>query len=473
MMSRGQALAILALPRDEAVERIRELADKAALWDRHLNEHGTAHSAVSPTTPSGMTPPYLKKAKKQRHRKPGSKKGHKGHRRPPAQKIDRCIEHRLQSCPGCGRTVGQSIRRHRRIIEDTPPTQPVVTEHLIHGHWCANCNKIVTPKLTDALPSATLGLHLVVFSAWLHYGVGVSVGNLVKLAANLWGLRVSPGGLTQAWKNLARRLEGEYEAIGENIRTSAVLHADETGLRVNGVTFLLWAFATQYYCYYLIDRRRSSAVVQQVLGVLFPGILITDFWGAYNRIEAMAKQRCYFHLFTELIKVDKRNHSASWKAFRKKLSRFMKDAVRLMQRRQALDKAIYQRRKRRLHRRLDGIIAHCWEDADAARLVKRLKRHRHEMLTFLDYDNVSPYNNYGEQQIRPAVLTRKVCQQNRSMDGAKAHAILMTLFRCAELQGRNPVHYVLELARQSIPGKIADIIRELPVEADLPLDLAA
>jgi transposase len=482
-MSREQAQAILALPREQALAQIMELAEKAALWDRHLNELRTAQAAqsedsgeqtdVSPTTPSGMMPTYLKEAKKKRKKKPGRKKGHQGHRRPPPEHVDRHTEHLLETCPHCGEAVGQSIRSHSRIIEDTPPTEPVVTEHLIHGHWCAKCKKIVTPKVTDALPGATLGLHLVVLSAWLHYGVGVSVGNLVKLAANLWGLSVSSGGLTQAWKNLARVLEGDYEAIGEKIRTSAVLHADETGWRVNGVTFWLWAFATKQYCYYLIDRRRGSSVVQKVLGVLFPGILITDFWGAYNRIAAMAKQRCYFHLFTELAKVDKRNHGAPWKAFRKKLSRFMKDAVRLMERREALEAAVYERRKRRLHRRLDEIITQSHEDADAVRLIKRLKRHRDEMLTFLDYENVSPYNNYGEQQMRPAVITRKVSQQNRSKDGAKAHAIFLSLFRSAELQGLNPVEYVLELAKRSIPGRVADIIQETPVDAEPLLDLAA
>ncbi|MGH8488334.1 MAG: hypothetical protein ACREXS_05565 [Gammaproteobacteria bacterium] len=40
-------------------------------------------------------------------------------------------------------------------------------------------------------------------------------------------------------------------------------------------------------------------VIKEVLGTLFPGIWITDFWGAYNAIEALAKQRCYYHLFTE------------------------------------------------------------------------------------------------------------------------------------------------------------------------------
>jgi len=193
--------------------------------------------------------------------------------------------------------------------------------------------------------------------------------------------------------------------------------------------------------------------VKQVLGALVPGILITDFWGAYNAIAALAKQRCYFHLFTELLKVDKRNHRAPWKRFRKTLARLLKDAIRLGVHRHELDPRTYARRKAKLHQRLAQLIDTSFDDADAKRLIKRLRRHRQEMLTFLDHDQVSPYNNHGEQQMRMAVLTRKISQQNRSEDGAKAHAILMSLFRTAELQGLNPVEHALQLAQTTLAAR--------------------
>ena len=237
-----------------------------------------------------------------------------------------------------------------------------------------------------------------------------------------------------------------------------MLHADETGWRINGVTVWLWAFATRHYCYYLIDPRRGAAVVQQVLGTLFAGILITDFWGAYHAIEALAKQRCYFHLFTELIKLDKLNASATWKRFRKKLSRFLKDAVRLGQQRQQHSPPTYARRKAQLLARLDELIAAAFDDADARRLIKRLRRHRGELLTFLDYEGVSPYNNHAEQQMRTAVHTRKVSQQNRSLQGAKTHATFLTLFRSAELQSLNPFEYVLQLAQATLAGQTTDTL---------------
>lgn len=455
-MKREQALAILDLPRERAEAAIVALWEKAERWERL--EASSKDMSVAPTTPSGMTPVYLKPSPSRRSKKPGRKPGHAGACRPPPQRIDSTCEHRLKTCPHCGTAVDQPIREHTRLIEDIPKVTPLVTAHTIHGYWCSHCQTIVAPKVTAALPRSSLGLRFVVYTAWLHYLVGVSVGNCVKTAAVSLGFPVSPGGLTLAWKNLASRLEGHYDAIGQNIRHSAVLHADETGWRINGVTCWLWAFATRQYCYYLIDRRRGAAVVKQVLGTLFPGILIIDFWGAYNAIQTLAKQRCYFHLFTELIKVDKLNASATWKRFRKKLSRLLKDAVRLGDQRQIRSPPIYARRRAKLHIRLDELIAAPFEDADAKRLIKRLRRHRGELLTFLDHEAVSPYNNHAEQQMRTAVHTRKVSQQNRSLQGAKTHAIFLSLFRSAQLQGLNPVEYVLQLARSALAGESTNMI---------------
>jgi transposase len=453
-VNREQALAILDLPRSEAEAAMVALWEKAEQWDRF--QAASEDTAVSPTTPSGMRPVYLKPSASRRCKQPGRKPGHAGACRPAPEHIDAHCFHPLKTCPQCGTAVDKPIREHTRLIEDIPLVTPLVTAHTLHGYWCSHCKTIVAAKITAALPRSSLGLRFVVYTAWLHYLVGVSVGNCVKTAAVCLGFPVSPGGLSLAWKNLATLLEGQYEAIGEKIRHSAVLHADETGWRINGVTFWLWAFATRRYCYYLIDRRRGAAVVQQVLGTLFPGILITDFWGAYNTIQTLAKQRCYFHLFTELVKVDKRNASATWKRFRKKLSRLLKDAVRLGEQRQQHSPPTYARRKAKLQKRLAELTAATFEDADAKRLIKRLRRHRDELLTFLDHAGVSPYNNYAEQQMRTAVHTRKVSQQNRSLQGAKTHAILLSLFRSAQLQALHPVEYVLQLAKTVISGESTD-----------------
>ena len=127
----------------------------------------------------------------------------------------------------------------------------------------------------------------------------------------------------------------------------------------------------------------------------------------------------------------------------------MKDAIHLSENKEIST----QQRDRliaRLHIRLDEMIAGHYEDKDAKRLIKRLNRHKNELFTFLEYTGVSPYNNHAEQQMRKAVLCRKVSQQNRSESGAVTQAVLMTLFRTAELQNQNPVEAVLAAAKATI-----------------------
>ena len=196
-------------------------------------------------------------------------------------------------------------------------------------------------------------------------------------------------------------------------------------------------------------------MVKQVLGILFEGILICDFWGAYNKIAALAKQRCFYHLFTEpvILKVDKHNDSLPWKAFRKKLSRLLKDAIRLSEKREQMEAKQYDHLKTRLYSRLDQFLAASYGDKDALRITKRLRRHKQELFTFLEHPEVSPYNNHAEQQMRKPVLVRKVSQQNRSDEGAKTQAVLMSLFRSAELQGDNPIEMILTMAKAAIERK--------------------
>ena len=62
--------------------------------------------------------------------------------------------------------------------------------------------------------------------------------------------------------------------------------------------------------------------------------------------------------------------------------------------------------------------------------------------------------------------TRKVSQQNRSLQGAKTHAILLSLFRSAQLQGLHPVQYVLQLLKPALAGQSTDTIApdsEIPI----------
>ena len=227
------------------------LAEKAERYDRE-------HPEASPTTPSSMIPVYLKQVCGKRRKSPGRKEGHPGVSRPSPVHIDYHEEHTLRRCPTCQTPVGEPIKTYYRVIEDIPDVKPEVTEHAVHGYWCRTYRKIVYPPISQALPNAMIGLRLVVFTAWLHYSVGVSVSNLVKMVAVFCRFTISAGGLTQSWKALADLLMPLYQHLGQQAAHGAVLHADETGWRINGKTFWLWRFTTREFCYYLISKGCSD-----------------------------------------------------------------------------------------------------------------------------------------------------------------------------------------------------------------------
>lgn len=461
-LTEAQARAIYAQG-EEAVVFVL-LAQAKMLAEQRAEAAATSHQ--TPSTPSGMKPPYLKPAASTRgKKKPGRKPGHPGSRREPPARIDRREEHRAEVCPECRGPLRRCQETRTRYTEDIPEAiAPVVTEHTIHRDWCPQCKKKVEPVVSQALPGAALGNRVLVLSAWLHYALGNTLSQIVEVFNFHLSFKVTQGGLVHMWRRLAQILHAWYEAIHDEALESAVLNADETGWRVNGKTHWLWCFATSESSWFLIDRSRGSPALRQFFTQEFDGTLVSDFWGAYNAVECASRQKCLVHLFRDLEHVERyRSPGPHWRLFAKKLRRLLGDAIRLRRRREELAPEAYASRRACLTRRLDELIATPCEDTQARRLIKRFRRHRDELFTFLDQPNVPFDNNLAERSIRPAVILRKNSFGNRSTQGADMQAVLMSVFFTLKKRGHNPVktvHDALTVYLQtgqmpSLPAKVA------------------
>lgn len=421
---------------------------------------------LDPSAPSGQTPPYAKPPAKSRPNAKGARPGHPGQRRPSPTRIDHREEHSLAECPKCHGPVRPCRGSRTRVIEDIPADiTPVVTEHTIHRSWCPRCRDTVEPTVPDALPGSTIGLRVVVLSAWLHYLLGTTLAQIIDVFNFHLQLKLSAGGLVQMWRRLREILVAWYTKIQTQALESAVLHADETGWRVDGKTHWLWCFASKDLTYYMIDRRRGSPALKRFFKNEFAGVLVTDFWGAYNAVVCAHKQKCLPHLLRDLKRTQHYHEpGGDWPAFSKQLKRLIRDSIRLSKRRKELSAKAFASRRGRLDGRLHDLLAQAWEQRHARRLVKRLRRHSGELFTFLDHPEVPFDNNHGERQIRPAVIARKNSYANGSDEGAETQAILMSVFRTLKQRGHNPVSAVTEAIRTylqtghlpPLPGPIAE-----------------
>ena len=459
-LSEAAARAIFALGEEAVVFAL--LAQAKMLAEQQSASAGVSHD--TPSTPSGSKPVYTKPPASGRgKKKPGRKAGHVGNRRPAPEHIDLTEEHRAACCPDCGGTLNRCEDSRTRYTEDIPETKPEVTEHVIRRDWCSKCQKKVEAPVSAALPGATVGNRVLVLSAWLHYCLGNTLSQIVDVFNFHLCFKVTPGGLLHMWKRLAQILQPWYEDIQREALNSSVLNADETGWRVDGKTHWLWCFASNDLSYFLIDQSRGQPALLRFFIEQFEGTLVADFWGPYNAVACAHAQKCLVHLLRDLEHVERyKSPGEDWAAFAKKLRRLLADAIRLSRREGEHTPEAYASRRACLSKRLDELNAVPWEDGQARRLVKRLRRHHDELFTFLDQPGVPFENNLAERSIRPAVILRKNSYGNRSGQGSDIQAILMSVFFTLKKRGHNPVNAISKALKQylenralpSLPAKI-------------------
>lgn len=450
-----QARAIFGQGEEAVVFALLELRKQLAEAQEKLNP------STHPSTPSGMVPPYLKPSPKDKRRgrgkkKPGAQAGHQGQRRKKPDRVDRQQDHRADNCPDCGGKLRRCAETRIRYTEDIADTHPEVTEHTIHRDWCPHCRKKVEPIVSSALPGSNLGNSVLVLSAWLHYALGNTLSQIVEVFNFHLQMQISQGGLVAMWQRLQGILYEWYEQIQREALQSALLHADETGWRVDGKTHWLWCFGNDQLTYYMIDRSRGSPALQKFFIQEFEGTLVTDFWGAYNAVSTTLRQTCLVHLLRELEQTEKyKSPGAKWEPFAKKLRRLLGDAIRLWKAKTELTADTYASRRERLEKRLEILIETDWDNQHARRLIKRLRRHREDLLTFLHQDNVPFENNHAERSIRPAVIIRKNSYGNRSEKGVDCQAVLMSVLRTLKQRGHDPIRTVVQAIEQYLAtGKL-------------------
>lgn len=371
-----------------------------------------------------------------RLKRPGQKPGHPGMTRATPTRIDRLVEQRLSRCPSCHGPLGSSVAVTTHLQEDVIPARVEVTCFTRHRYYCPHCRTVLTaPAAPEEIPHSRLGPQVLTHALLLKYVHGLPFNKIRTALQQFAHLTVSEGALAQALQRLASWLQVETTALREAIRTSPATHVDETGWKLTGINHWLWAFVTDRLAYYRIDRSRGSGIPKDVLGEDYPGVVISDFYSAYNRLQG-PQQKCWVHLLRELRECAKTELSDEYRAAHRHLRRVFLDARRLVRCRPTLPPLTVVRRQRRLEARLFAWGATPYHNKTLQRLAGRILKHHHQLLTCLKVPGVPMDNNQAERAIRPHVIIRKRSYQSRSPTGMATHASLMSLVQTLTLQGR-------------------------------------
>lgn len=413
--------------REELLAVIARLEARIAELEQHLGSGGTRGIPGTKPTQAAAAP-----SKKARKRRP---QGFARVRATPTT----IVEHGVEWCPRCATPLlGGSVKRRREVIELMPsPVQ--VTEHRYLERCCPRCRKRWVPRVAldgVVLGRQRLGIGLVSLIATLSADGRLPLRTIQRYLATVHQVHVSLGGLTSVLHRVAQQGAAAVVQIQAQVQASPVVHADETGWRENGHNCYVWTFSTPSERYFVCGGR-AKGMVDAALGEHFDGVLVTDFYAAYNHYAGL-HQRCWAHLLravhelTTLAPTDQRLER--WAA---RVHQRYREAVAF----QSPVERERQRAQRDCERRLLADCQSFLTDAAAPqrRLCLRIQRFLAELFVFVARPEVPPDNNAAERSLRHLVTQRKISGGSRSSDGTDTRMALATLFGTWRARGQDPL----------------------------------
>lgn len=386
------------------------------------------------------------KKRSQTPKRPGRKPGHPGAWRqsPLPSAHDEHIEVPLALCPDCGHDLDVS---RQRAIEQTIIEVPIVVPRIIrlrtYRNQCVHCNQQVSSHHPLQVSTATgaagthLGPRALGLAATLNKDVKLTMRKSTQVLNQLLGLKLSPGGLSQALDRVADQLKGDYEQTLETLRASEVIHTDETGWWVGGGGYTLWVYTNQESTYYRVVNSRSRATAKAILGDAFKGVLVSDCLSIYDGIDGV-QQKCYAHHLKALSKALK-SQAGQGSAYLLELRALLHTALLLKRLQEGLSDEQRQTLRQSLETRFEQMLSASRPADDQGqqeeKVRKRLRKQQDHLFTFLDYPAVDATNNLAERQLRPAVISRKLSCGNKTEKGASTWEILASLAATSQQRG--------------------------------------
>jgi transposase len=430
--------------------RLRDLQAENERLRRQLDEATRAGKRQAAPFAKGQPAGQPKKPS----RKPGKDYGTKAHRQPPTpDQIDEVYEARLPDhCPDCGGPLDETHVAQQYQVEI--PRQPIHRQFNIHVGQCRRCQRRVqgrhTLQTSDALGAAAaqLGPDAQAAVVELNKQAGLSHGKVVRCLASLFGIPLSRGGSVHTVLRAASRCEPVYESIQQTVGQSDWVVPDETGWRVGGRPAWLHIVVGPEATAYVIDPTRSGAVAESILGLDYDCTMIHDGWSPYDQFANARHQQCLNHL---LRRADAMEATATRGAVRfpRRVGELLRTGLDLRDRHAAgaISTHGLAVARGRLENRLSDLIFPPKTNAANERLAQHLWAHRGDLFTFLRQPGLDATNWRAELAIRFGVILRKVWGGSRTWVGARAQAVLMSVWRTCWQQGRSALDFLSQLLR--------------------------
>jgi transposase len=393
-------------------------------------------------------------------RKRGGQSGHRGAFRAllPVEQVDEVKVVVPEACRHCRQPLPESASRRgrpwRHQVVELLPLAVRVTEYQMGVRRCPACGKRTRAALPAGVPRRPFGARLTAVIALLSGRYRLSRREVRQLLQDLWAVRVSLGAVVRQEQVQSAALMPVVEEARAGVQRADVVNMDETGWRQEQHRAWLWTVVTAELTVFRIDRSRSGAVVEALLGSDFTGVIGSDRWSAYNRFRAERRALCWAHLKRAFQGLVDRGGEAE------PIGRWgLAEIERLFALWHRFQAGAFGRKELRrrlipLQARLGRLLRRGQDNPDrkAAGLCRELTKWWAALWTFARVEGVEPTNNVSERALRPAVLWRKGCFGSDSAAGSRFAERLLTVVATGWQQGRPLLAFLVAAGEAAVRG---------------------
>jgi transposase len=376
--------------------------------------------------------------------------------------VSEVCRHWGQSFPQPAGPRRARVWRHQ--VVELLPLAVRVTEYQMAVRRCPACGKRTRAGLPAGVPRRPFGARLTAVIALLSGRYRLSRREVRQLLHDLWQVRLSLGAVVRQEQAESAALAPVVEEAQAAVQQAAVVNMDETGWRQEYKRAWLWTAVTATLTVFRIDRTRSGAAVEALLGPDFMGVVGSDRWSAYRRFPAERRALCHAHLKRDFQALVDRGGEAApigrwglaeierlfalWHRF--KAGEFDGHALR--------------RRLITLQARLGRLLRRGEDtpDGKAAALCRQLRKWWPALWTFARIEGVEPTNNVAERALRPAVLWRKGSFGSDSAAGSRFAERLLTVVATCRQQGRPLLDFLVAAGEAAFRGHRSPSLLPIP-----------
>jgi transposase len=217
---------------------------------------------------------------------------------------DRVVEHTIDDRRACGASLAavEASRSFRRQVFEIERGSLSVLEHRTSRKLCPTSGHSSKGQFPAAVKAPVqYGASVMPRALYLHLYQLLPVAGTQEPTRDLFGCSISQASIQRAARLCSARLVRCEQRIKAAIRDSAVIGADETGIRINGSNAWVHVARTEQLTHLAPYSKRGQAAFNAI-GILnrFKGTLVRDGWFAYKWYSQCRHGLCNAHLLRDL-----------------------------------------------------------------------------------------------------------------------------------------------------------------------------